>query len=147
MKEKTLEQLTDEEFETVIENFIEREAEGMDEMEASAFFRLWNEIEKNGRNQLLRWKATFMKHLLIYGPRQRTRQEILLEELSAYFDRDGKRLNAMIFAPTRRKVVELKSQILIHFERNCWMPEVVTFSQFMESHYGEVLGDRQILSP
>ena len=46
MKDKTLEQLTDEEFNTVIENFIEREAEGTDEMEASTFFRLWDEIEK-----------------------------------------------------------------------------------------------------
>ena len=88
-----------------------------------------------------------MEHLLIYGPKQQNRQKLLLEELSAYFDRDGKRLNAMIFAPTRRKIAELKSQIFIHFERKCWMPEVVTFSHFMESHYGEVLGDRQILSP
>ena len=46
MKEKALEQLTDAEFETVIENFIEQEAEGTDEMEASTFFRLWDEIEK-----------------------------------------------------------------------------------------------------
>ena len=46
MKDKTLEQLTDEEFETVIENFIEQEAEGTDEMEVSTFFQLWNEIEK-----------------------------------------------------------------------------------------------------
>jgi len=46
MKDKTLEQLTDEEFETVIENFIEQEAEGTDEMEVSTFFRLWDEIEK-----------------------------------------------------------------------------------------------------
>ena len=53
----------------------------------------------------------------------------------------------MIFAPTRRKVTELKSQIFTHFERKCWMPEVVTFSHFMESHYGEVLGNRQLLSP
>jgi len=88
-----------------------------------------------------------MKHLLIYGPKQQDRQKVLLEELSAYFNRDGRHLNAMIFAPTRRKVAELKSQIFIHFERKCWMPEVVTFSHFMESHYGEVLGDRQILSP
>jgi superfamily I DNA/RNA helicase len=88
-----------------------------------------------------------MKHLLIYGSKQQNRQEILLEELSAYFDKSSRRLNAMIFAPTRRKVAELKNRILVHFERKCWMPEVVTFSQFMESHYGEVLGDRQLLSP
>jgi len=88
-----------------------------------------------------------MKHLLIYGPKQQSRQKVLLDELSKHFDQDGRRLNAMIFAPTRRKVAELKSQILVHFERKCWMPEVMTFSQFMESHYGEVLGDRQLLSP
>ncbi|HIE29361.1 TPA: hypothetical protein EYP66_18985 [Candidatus Poribacteria bacterium] len=87
-----------------------------------------------------------MKHLLIYGPKQRSRQEILLKELSTYFDADGGRLNAMIFAPTRRKVAELKSQILSYFEGKCWIPEVMTFSHFMESHYGEVLGDRQLLS-
>ena len=46
MKDKTLEQLTDEEFGTVIESFIELEAEGTDKMEASTFLRLWSEIEK-----------------------------------------------------------------------------------------------------
>ncbi|MBM3240836.1 hypothetical protein FJZ31_31525 [Candidatus Poribacteria bacterium] len=46
MQDKTLEQLTDENFGTVIESFIEREADGTDEMEASTFFRLWDEIEK-----------------------------------------------------------------------------------------------------
>ena len=61
-----------------------------------------------------------MKNLLIYGPKQRSRQEILLKELSTYFDADGRRLNAMIFAPTRRKATELKSQILAYFERKCW---------------------------
>jgi hypothetical protein len=40
MKDKTLEQLTDEEFGTVIESFIEREAEGTDEIEYSTFFQL-----------------------------------------------------------------------------------------------------------
>ncbi|MBM3238380.1 hypothetical protein FJZ31_18975 [Candidatus Poribacteria bacterium] len=88
-----------------------------------------------------------MKHLLIYGSKQQSRQEILLDELLKYFDQDGRRLNAMIFAPTRRKVAELKSRLLIHFERKCWIPKVLTFSQFLESHYGEVLGDRQLLSP
>ena len=38
MKDKSLEKLADEEFNKVIENFIEREAEGTDEMEASTFF-------------------------------------------------------------------------------------------------------------
>ncbi|MFQ6044579.1 MAG: hypothetical protein ACE5PV_27315, partial [Candidatus Poribacteria bacterium] len=88
-----------------------------------------------------------MKNLLIYGPKQQSRQEILLKELSTYFDADGGRLNAMIFAPTRRKATELRSKILVHFEGKCWMPEVMTFSRFMESHYGEALGDRQLLSP
>lgn len=46
MKDKTLEQLTDEEFENVIENFISQEASGTDEIEVSTFFRLWDEIEK-----------------------------------------------------------------------------------------------------
>ena len=46
MKDKTLDELTDEEFETVIENFIEQEAEGTDEMEVSTFFQLWDDIEK-----------------------------------------------------------------------------------------------------
>jgi len=46
MEDRTLEELTDEEFKTVIENFIEEEAEGMDEIEVSTFFRLWDGIEK-----------------------------------------------------------------------------------------------------
>lgn len=46
MTEKTLEQLTDEEFQSVIENFIEQGASGTDEMELSTFFRLWDDIEK-----------------------------------------------------------------------------------------------------
>ncbi len=46
MTEKTLEHLTDEEFQSVIENFIEQGALGTDEMELSTFFRLWDDIEK-----------------------------------------------------------------------------------------------------
>ena len=46
MTEKTLEHLTDEEFQSVIENFIEQGASGTDEMEVSTFFRLWDDIEK-----------------------------------------------------------------------------------------------------
>lgn len=46
MKDKTLEQLTSEEFEDVIENFISQEASGTFDFEVSTFFRLWDKIEK-----------------------------------------------------------------------------------------------------
>ncbi len=65
MKYKTLEQLTDEEFETVIENFIEQEAEGTDEMEASTFFRLWNEIEKNRAKPTIEVEGNIMEGKLV----------------------------------------------------------------------------------
>ena len=65
MKEKTLEQLTDEEFETVIENFIELEAEGMDEMEASTFFRLWDEIEKKRAKSTIEVEGNIMEGKLV----------------------------------------------------------------------------------
>jgi hypothetical protein len=65
MKDKTLEQLTDEEFETVIENFIEQEAGGMDEMEASTFFRLWDEIEKKRAKPTIEVEGNIMEGKLV----------------------------------------------------------------------------------
>ncbi len=87
-----------------------------------------------------------MKHLLIYGPNQQSRQKLLLEELSAYSDAGSKSLKAMIFVPTRRKMAELKGRILAHLGRRCWTPQVTTFHDFMSNHYGEVLGERQLLN-
>ena len=88
-----------------------------------------------------------MKNLLIYGSNQQGRQRLLLEELSAYFDAGSKSLKATIFVPTRRKMAELKGRILAFMGRRCWTPQVTTFHDFMSNHYGEVLGERQLLNP
>ena len=45
-KEKRLRELTDEEFDTTIEGFVEQIDDDTGEMEMSTFFRLWNEIER-----------------------------------------------------------------------------------------------------
>ena len=57
--------MTDEEFETVIENFIEQEAEGTNEMEASTFFRLWNEIEKKRKKPIIEVEGNIVDGRLV----------------------------------------------------------------------------------
>ena len=46
IEEKHLRELTDEEFDTVIEGAIEQIDDDTDELEMSTFFRLWNQIER-----------------------------------------------------------------------------------------------------
>ncbi|MFQ6039650.1 MAG: hypothetical protein ACE5PV_02235 [Candidatus Poribacteria bacterium] len=65
MKDKSLEKLTDEEFNKVIENFIEREAEGTDEMEVSTFFQLWDEIEKKRIKQTIEVEGNIVEGKLV----------------------------------------------------------------------------------
>ena len=67
MTEKTLEQLTDEEFQSVIENFIEQGASGTDEMCMSTFFRLWDDIEKKRPKPTIEVQGSIVAGKLVFS--------------------------------------------------------------------------------
>ncbi len=53
MMKKLLTELPPEQFEKAINNFIEREAAGYDELEASTFFALLDKIDKEREKEML----------------------------------------------------------------------------------------------
>jgi len=88
MKDKTLEQLTDEEFETVIENFIEQEAEGTDEMEVSTFFQSWDEIERNRVKPTIEVEGNIVEGRLVLSlPQQALNVSINENEIITPYER------------------------------------------------------------